>query len=196
MSNSLVEKLAKIQTKLKAPKSQYNSFGKYAFRNSEDILEAVKPLLGEQNLIMTISDDVVMVGNRIYVKSVVNVSDGENFVINSAFAREPEDRKGMDASQITGATSSYARKYALNGMFLIDDTKDADATNDHGKGEQKPVEKAATKTEAAASPKSESQALTQTNTKPADKPASRFAPKNKPAETKTTAAETAGGDWE
>lgn len=127
------EKLAAVQKVLKAPKNQYNSFGKYAYRSCEDILEAAKPLCIENGLILTISDDIVAVGDRYYIKAtaaVIDVSDGER-VETSGIAREAEERKGMDASQVTGSTSSYARKYALNGLFSIDDTKDADATNDH-----------------------------------------------------------------
>lgn len=118
--------LIRIQSELKAPKSQYNSFGKYSYRNAEDILEAVKPLLSKYNATMFISDEVVEVGSRIYVKATVTLSDGKETITASAYAREPETRKGMDDSQITGATSSYARKYALNGLFAIDDTKDND----------------------------------------------------------------------
>ena len=121
-----MEALIKIQSELKAPKSQYNSFGKYSYRNAEDILEAVKPLLSKYNATMYITDEVVEVGSRIYVKATVTLSDGKETITASAYAREPETRKGMDDSQITGATSSYARKYALNGLFAIDDTKDND----------------------------------------------------------------------
>jgi hypothetical protein len=121
-----MDALIKIQSELKAPKSQYNSFGKYSYRNAEDILEAVKPLLSKYNATMYITDEVVEVGNRIYVKATVTLSDGKETITASAYAREPETRKGMDDSQITGATSSYARKYALNGLFAIDDTKDND----------------------------------------------------------------------
>ena len=130
------EKLAAVQKVLKAPKNQYNSFGKYSYRSCEDILEAAKPLCIENGLILTISDDIVAVGERYYIKAtaaVTDVQDGEK-VECSGIAREAEERKGMDSSQVTGSTSSYARKYALNGLFSIDDTKDADATNDHGKG--------------------------------------------------------------
>jgi hypothetical protein len=121
-----MDALIKIQSELKAPKSQYNSFGKYSYRNAEDILEAVKPLLSKYNATMYITDEVVEVGGRIYVKATVTLSDGKETITASAYAREPETRKGMDDSQITGATSSYARKYALNGLFAIDDTKDND----------------------------------------------------------------------
>lgn len=118
-----------VQNELKAPKGQYNSFGKYHYRSCEDILEAVKPLLVKQGLLLTISDDIISVGDRVYVKATVTISDGEHSITNTALAREEESKKGMDGSQVTGASSSYARKYALNGMFCIDDTKDSDATN-------------------------------------------------------------------
>ena len=126
----LHEKLLAIQTKLKAPKGQYNSFGKYSYRSAEDILEAVKPLNAEQGVLLTITDEIKEVGGRIYVVATATVSDGTDELKVSAFAREPENKKGMDDSQITGATSSYARKYALNGLYAIDDNKDAD-TNEH-----------------------------------------------------------------
>lgn len=130
------EKLVDIQSRLKAPKGQENKFGGYKYRSCEDILEAVKPLLKEFRLNLTISDDVIEVGGRIYVKATATLSDGHGqFVKTSALAREPESKKGMDDSQITGAASSYARKYALNGLFAIDDTRDADATNTHEKGD-------------------------------------------------------------
>lgn len=124
-------KLSEIQKKLKAPKNQFNDFGKYHYRSCEDILEAVKPLL--DGAVLTLSDEVVEIGGRVYVKATATLSDGDERSTVTAFAREAENKKGMDESQITGATSSYARKYALNGMFLIDDNKDADATNQHGK---------------------------------------------------------------
>ena len=129
--SDLTNKLAMIQQKLKAPKGQMNKFGGYKYRSCEDILEAVKPLLGD--LVLTISDDIVEVGGRVYVKATVSISSGSGNVSTTAFARESEIKKGMDESQITGAASSYARKYALNGLFCIDDTKDADATNEHDK---------------------------------------------------------------
>lgn len=119
-----MSKLTEIQKKLKAPKSNYNSFGKYNYRSCEDILEAVKPLLGDNTL--TLSDEVVQIGDRIYVKATAVFRDGATETRVSAFAREAESKKGMDESQVTGTASSYARKYALNGLFLIDDTKDAD----------------------------------------------------------------------
>lgn len=127
----MISKVAQIQAKLKAPKGQMNKFGGYKYRSCEDILEAVKPLLGD--LVLTISDDIVAVGDRVYVKATATLSDGEHTMSATAFAREAETKKGMDEAQITGSASSYARKYALNGLFCIDDTKDADATNDHGK---------------------------------------------------------------
>lgn len=132
------DKLILIQSELKAPKSQYNSFGKYHYRNVEDILEAVKPLLKEQGLTLVLSDSIEAIGGRIYVKSTAKVSDGTDSVEVFAYARESETRKGMDDSQLTGSTSSYARKYALNGLFLIDDTKDADSMDNT----KEPVKKA------------------------------------------------------
>jgi hypothetical protein len=124
---TILEKLVEIQSELKAPKSQYNNFGKYNYRNCEDILEAVKPLMKERGCVLVISDDIVAVGNRVYVKATATIMHGENTISNTAFAREAETKKGMDESQITGAASSYARKYALNGLFAIDDTNDADS---------------------------------------------------------------------
>ena len=131
------EKISDIQFRLKAPKGQYNSFGKYKYRSCEDVLEAVKPLLNEHKLYISISDEIVTVQNRFYVKATVTVSDGENVLATSAFAREEESKKGMDGSQVTGASSSYARKYALNGMFAIDDNKDSDTTNTDNTGGKK-----------------------------------------------------------
>ncbi|WP_372857581.1 ERF family protein [Pseudoalteromonas sp.] len=122
--SDFIKQIAKIQAKLKAPKSQFNKFGKYYYRSCEDILEGVKPLLGE--FVLTVSDDVVLVGGRIYVKATATITNGTDSISNSAFARESLDKKGMDESQITGTASSYARKYALNGLLCIDDTKDAD----------------------------------------------------------------------
>lgn len=130
-------KLCDIQKALKAPKGQYNKFGGYAYRSCEDILEAVKPLLGDASLV--IYDEIVLVGDRYYVKATADLQCEEGRYQVSGYAREPEDRKGMDPSQVTGSASSYARKYALNGLFCIDDTKDPDATNDHGKGAKKAV---------------------------------------------------------
>ena len=128
-------RLVKVQNELKAPKSRKNSFGNYKYRSAEDILEAVKPLLAENNLSMVISDDIKELENGwVYVKAIVNIYDAENgnlIAQNTASARESASKKGMDVSQITGTASSYARKYALNGMFLIDDTKDADTDEYH-----------------------------------------------------------------
>jgi len=124
--------LIKVQSELKAPKGQYNSFGKYSYRSAEDILEAVKPLLAKHGLSMTISDMVHEVSGIPFVESQVSVFDGTDSFSVTAQAGIDPNRKGMDIAQCFGASSSYARKYALNGMFLIDDTKDADATNTHG----------------------------------------------------------------
>lgn len=122
-----METLNRIQRELKAPKGQKNTFGNYNYRSCEDILEAVKPLLG--TAILTLSDEMVMLGDRFYVRAVAVLSEGNKNISTTAYARESLDKKGMDSAQITGAASSYARKYALNGLFLIDDTKDADHTN-------------------------------------------------------------------
>lgn len=125
MTNELKE-LIDIQNELKAPKGQYNSFGNYKYRSAEDILEAVKPLLKKYGCQLTLSDQVMEVGGRIYVCACARIQKGENTQYVEAWAREAETKKGMDVSQITGTASSYARKYALNGLFLIDDTRDAD----------------------------------------------------------------------
>ena len=120
-----------IQAELKAPKGQYNSFGKYKYRSCEDIVEAAKPVLFKHGCHLNLSDEMVQVGDRIYVKAIATVLNGDVVIgTSTAFARESFDKKGMDDSQITGTASSYARKYALNGLFAIDDTKDAD-TNEH-----------------------------------------------------------------
>ena len=126
-TTSIYSALNYIQSNLKAPKGQFNSFGKYHYRSCEDILEGVKPHLKETNTCLVISDEIVTIGDHNYIKATATLygADG-GAVANSAFAKEPLDKKGMDPSQITGATSSYARKYALNGLFCIDDTKDAD----------------------------------------------------------------------
>lgn len=141
-----MQELIMIQSGLKAPKNQRNTFGNYNYRNCEDILEAVKPLLAKNNCILKLTDDIVLIGDRFYVKATATISNCEGKSESvTAFARESLDKKGMDASQITGATSSYARKYALNGLFLIDDTKDSDSTNDHSKkDDEKPKENAVT----------------------------------------------------
>ena len=136
---NIYKKLSFVQHKLKAPKSQFNKFGGYNFRNCEDIIEAVKPLLFSQGLVLALTDEIRQIGERYYVAAkamVIDVQDGEKHCVE-AFAREEEQKKGMDSSQITGSSSSYARKYALNGLFAIDDTKDSDTTNTHGKEEPK-----------------------------------------------------------
>ncbi len=137
-----MKRIIEIQQKLKAPKNQYNSFGGYKYRSCEDILEGVKPLLAEYKLCLIIKDDIVNVSDRYYIKATATIYDdeGKEIVSSSSMAREELNKKGMDSSQITGATSSYARKYALNGLFAIDDTKDADTTNTHNKIEKKAKE--------------------------------------------------------
>ena len=132
------EKLLEIQTELKAPKGQYNNFGKYKYRSCEDILEAVKPLLAKHKATLFITDSIKQIGERYYLEATthfVDVESGEEITV-TAYAREEKEKKGMDGSQVTGASSSYARKYALNGLFDIDDTKDSDTTND-GKDDNK-----------------------------------------------------------
>jgi len=121
-----MKELIEIQSELKVPKDNYNSFGKYKYRSAEDILESVKPLCKKHNCLLTLNDDLEMYGDRFYVKATAKLTNGAETVSVTAFAREEETKKGMDGSQITGTASSYARKYALNGMFCIDDTKDAD----------------------------------------------------------------------
>ena len=130
-----LEKVQKVQEELKAPKNQFNKFGNYAYRSCEDIYNAVKPLLAKYGLYLTVSDELVTVGERYYIKATATLGniDDMSFIHNEAYAREEETKKGMDGSQITGASSSYARKYALNGLFLIDDVRDSDVTNTHGK---------------------------------------------------------------
>jgi len=129
---NIYEKLVDIQGRLKAPKNQYNSFGKYKYRNCEDILEAVKPLLVEHKAVLTISDKVIELDNGLsFVESTAQFKDIEGIIEVSAQAGIDPNRKGMDVAQCFGSSSSYARKYALNGLFLIDDTKDADSTNKH-----------------------------------------------------------------
>ena len=127
----MVKGLTELQNELKAPKNLFNSFGKYAYRNAEAILEAVKPLLAKYKLQQTVSDKIVMVGDRYYLVATVTVTDGTESVSVEGWARESTEKKGMDDSQITGTASSYARKYALNGMYAIDDTKDADTDEFH-----------------------------------------------------------------
>lgn len=130
MSGEFYSRLAEIQRTLNAPKNQYNSFGKYKYRSCEDILEGVKPLLN--GLFLSVSDEIVLIGERYYVRATATITDGVTSHSASAMAREASDKKGMDDAQVTGATSSYARKYCLNGLFGIDDSKDAD-TDEHKK---------------------------------------------------------------
>ena len=124
---NIFEKLAKIQSSLKVPKDQKNDFGKYQYRSCEDILSKVKPLLGD--CILTLTDDIINIGDRFYIKAIATLHDGEREISVSAFAREDLNKKGMDQAQLTGSCSSYARKYALNGLFLLDDTKEIDSMN-------------------------------------------------------------------
>lgn len=121
-----MSKLLEIQHRLKAPKGQYNSFGKYKYRSCEDILEAVKPILHEVGCTLTLSDEPVVIGDRYYIKATARLTGADTSEVVTAYAREDAEKKGMDGSQVTGTASSYARKYALNGLFCIDDTKDAD----------------------------------------------------------------------
>ena len=138
-----MKELIRIQNALKAPKGQYNSFGKYSYRSCEDILEAVKPLLSSYDCILTLSDEITLVGERYYVKATAILLNGAGDKVEvTAYAREEEDKKGMDGSQITGAASSYARKYALNGLFCIDDTKDSDTTKTEAKSKKSAQAKA------------------------------------------------------
>lgn len=136
MNQKTSNPLAEIQAKLKAPKGQFNSFGKYHYRSAEDILEAVKKVVNPMGFSITLTDRVQEIGGRIYVEAMATLFNGELEYSATGYAREEETKKGMDGSQITGAASSYARKYALNGLFAIDDTKDSDATNDHGKSQE------------------------------------------------------------
>ena len=144
---NVYEKLLAVQSELKAPKSQYNEFGKYRYRNAEDILEAVKPLCAKYKAVVYISDQLAPVGERYYVMAMAEFVDVEksDAIKVTAFAREEESKKGMDGSQVTGASSSYARKYALNGLFAIDDTKDSDTTNTGDNDTAKPAKKPAPK---------------------------------------------------
>ena len=142
-NKTLIEKLSLIQVELKAPKNQYNSFGKYKYRNCEDILESAKPICNKNRTTLLISDEIKQIGDRYYVEATAQLLDWDSKegIQVKALAREEDSKKGMDASQVTGATSSYARKYALNGLFNIDDTKDADSEehqNLKNKGEQQP----------------------------------------------------------
>lgn len=134
---NITQKLIKVQSELKAPKGQKNTFGNYNYRSAEDILEAVKPLLSEQGLLMTITDIVEQIGERYYIQAKVILTDGEDMVEVTGYARESLNKKGMDDSQITGTASSYARKYAMNGLFLIDDTKDSDSNENYKERENR-----------------------------------------------------------
>lgn len=127
---TFLQKVVAVQSELKAPKNQYNSFGEYKYRSCEDILEGVKPLLKKYGLYLKLSDAVELIGDRYYIKATATLSDVDNCISTSAYAREQLEKKKMDASQVTGAASSYARKYALNGLFAIDDTKDTDSVGD------------------------------------------------------------------
>lgn len=130
---AILEKLNIIQSKLKAPKGQYNKFGNYTYRSCEDILEALKPLLAQTKTVLTIKDDIEFIGDRYYLRAICTLHDAESGekIENTAYARETDTKKGMDAAQITGSVSSYARKYALNGLFAIDDTKDSDTNENY-----------------------------------------------------------------
>ena len=145
-----MKELIAIQSELKAPKSQFNKFGGYKYRKAEDILEAVKPLLAKQKCTLIITDDVVLIGNRIYVKATATIKNEKGECeTTTGWAREEETKKGMDGSQITGASSSYARKYALNGLFAIDDNADSDTTND---GQHQAAQQQAQTQQSAAQP--------------------------------------------
>ncbi len=157
--NTMNEKLIKIQSKLKAPKNQYNSYGGYSYRSCEDIFEALKPILSREKLSLRCNDELVQIGDRYYIKAIVTLSDGINEIVNIAYAREEETKKGMDGSQITGASSSYARKYALNGLFMIDDVKDSDSTNTHDK-QTKTVTKTKTETKVVKATESQIKLIT------------------------------------
>ena len=137
----MVDKLIRIQAKLKAPKGQRNTFGNYNYRSCEDILEAVKPLLAEEGCTLTLSDEIELIGDRYYIKATATLKSDKEEIQVSAYAREEQAKKGMDSAQVTGATSSYARKYALNGLFCIDDNKDPD-TDEYTKQKKKAQESA------------------------------------------------------
>lgn len=147
---NIYEKLTFVQSELKAPKGQYNTFGKYNYRSCEDILEGLKPLLLKYKLAMFLTDEIIDKNNRFYVKStikLINIEKTEEFITVDSYAREEENKKGMDGSQVTGASSSYSRKYALNGLFAIDDTKDSDFTSGLNKEENKSENKSTVKKE-------------------------------------------------
>lgn len=144
---NLTQKLLNAQAKLKVPKNLYNKFGKYNYRSAESILEAVKPVNAENGLLLTITDEPVLIGDWHYIKATATISDGSDSIVVTAYARESLTKKGMDDSQITGTASSYARKYALNGLYLIDDTKDADTDEYRNQGNKAPASKSATQAE-------------------------------------------------
>src|SRR5699024_2670365 len=137
-TQNLTQKLLNVQRDLKAPKGQYNSFGKYKYRSAEDILEAVKPINVRNGILLTITDEPILIGEWHYIKASATVTDGVDNLTVTAYARESETKKGQDLSQITGTASSYARKYALNGLYLIDDTKDADTDEYRNQGNKAP----------------------------------------------------------
>ena len=149
MMENFFKRVAKAQTEIKAPKNQRNSFGNYNYRSCEDILEAAKPVCAANGLLLTVSDEIVLVGERYYIKATATLHDAESDskIENTAYARESLDKRGMDDSQITGTASSYARKYALNGLFCIDDTKDAD-TNEYTKQTKQTIEEVKAKFDA------------------------------------------------
>ena len=146
-TQNLTQKLLNVQRDLKAPKGQYNSFGKYKYRSAEDILEAVKPINVRNGILLTITDEPILIGEWHYIKASATVTDGVDNLTVTAYARESETKKGQDLSQITGTASSYARKYALNGLYLIDDTKDADTDEYRKQGNKAPASKSATQAE-------------------------------------------------
>ena len=137
-TQNLTQKLLNVQRDLKAPKGQYNKFGKFNYRSAEDILEAVKPLNAREEILLTISDEPIFIGDWHYIKATASITDGKDTHVVTAYAREALSKKGMDESQVTGTASSYARKYALNGMYLIDDTKDADTDEYRNQGNKAP----------------------------------------------------------
>ena len=144
---NLTQRLLNAQSELKAPKGQYNKFGKYKYRSAEDILEAVKPINAKHGVLLTITDEPVLVGDWHYIKATATITDGTESIVVTAYARESLNKKGMDDSQITGTASSYARKYALNGLYLIDDTKDADTDEYRNQGNKAPAVKSASQAE-------------------------------------------------
>ena len=141
-TNTLGEVLSKIQAEIKAPKNLYNKFGGYSYRNAESILEALKPFEKKHGVFVTLTDEVIEMGSRFYVKATATISNGAEFITTTAYAREADTKKGMDEAQITGSASSYARKYALNGLFLLDDTKDADTEEYQTESKPKATKKA------------------------------------------------------